>query len=312
MLLAAAITATALLGDVSFLASDHLAGRATPSPGLDIAAEYIASRFRAAGLTPVLQGDGSKNVIAVIEGSHPKLRDTYVLVTAHYDHVGLKKDCTKGDCIYNGANDNASGVASMIAMAREFAAAKPRPLRSIVVAAFYGEELGFHGAKYYVEHPHVPLAKTVAMINLEQTGRTDDERGPQIARAALTGMAFSSIGRTIKTAAAAHGVSIYDPPQSAEFFARSDNAPFSEAGVPAHTVAVALMYPDYHGLDDEWDRLNYPNMARVTRAIYSGVRAIANSPNPPRWTTRSGGPPKAAPPKPDSSPAIPSPSQSPQ
>ena len=309
-----AITAAALAGDVSFLSCDQLEGRLTPSRGLDIAAEFIASRFRASGLEVRFQGNGSRNVIGILRGSHPQLRDTYVIVSAHYDHVGVARNCSEEDCIRNGANDNASGVAAMIQIAAELAASRPVPLRSLVFIAFFGEEAGLHGSSYYVRNPAVPLASTIAAINFEQLGRTDDKRGPQLRRAALTGFGYSTVGSRMKASAALHGVEIYDPPDTLEYFARSDNMPLARAGVPAHTVAVTLDFADYHGPDDEWEKIDYANMTRVTRALATGVRGIANSRVAPKWLEkpfiRSEEPPEAAPPGHDSSPASPSPSQS--
>src|SRR5689334_7043757 len=139
-----AISAKSLEGHLSFLASDLLEGRDTPSRGLDIAAEYIAAQFRRIGLKPVgddgyfqtntLEG-GTKvrNVIGVLPGSDPKLKHTYVFVTAHYDHLGMRPE-GEGyiDRIYNGANDDGSGVVSAIEVAASLASMKTRPKRSIV------------------------------------------------------------------------------------------------------------------------------------------------------------------------------------
>jgi Zn-dependent M28 family amino/carboxypeptidase len=308
-----AITASALLGHVSFLSSDHLEGRKTPSRGLEIAAEYIAAQFRAAGLQPTFNGpesdpEAGRNVVAIVHGSDPKLRDTYVMVSAHYDHVGMKPDCT-GDCIFNGANDNASGVAAVLEIASEFAAMKPRPRRSVIFVAFYGEELGLNGSKFYVSNPTVPLESTIAMINLEQLGRTDDATGPQLRRAALTGLNFTEVGPALAKVAAKYGVEIYDPPRTADYFERSDNAPLAEAGVPAHTLVVAPEFPDYHAVTDEWKKIDYANMALITRVIAAGVTTLANSLTAPKWLTRPGESPEVSSRESDSSPAIRSPSQ---
>jgi Zn-dependent M28 family amino/carboxypeptidase len=293
---------------VSFLSSDLLEGRRTPSRGADLAAEYIAAQLRAAGLQPVFSApesepEAGRNVIAVLRGSDPKLRDTYVILSAHYDHVGVKSDCT-GDCIFNGANDNASGVAAVLEIAAELAAAKPAPKRSIVFALFYGEELGLNGSKFYVSRPAVPLESTIAMINLEQLGRTDDVTGPQLRRAALTGLERSEVGHTLRRVAARHGVEIYDPPRTAEYFERSDNAPLAEAGVPAHTLVVAPEFPDYHAVTDEWEKIDYANMALITRVVAAGVVTIANSLVAPKWLTRPGESPEVSSRESESSPAI--------
>src|SRR5262249_12525836 len=156
-----------LRGHLSFIASDALEGRGTPSRGLDIAAEYIAAQFRRAGLEPVgdegyfqttsLQPHGAespvkvRNVIAALRGSDPVLKDSYVLVTAHYDHLGIRAGAD--DTIYNGANDDGSGTVSVIELAAALTSLKTRPRRSIVFMTFYGEERGLLGSRYYGQHP---------------------------------------------------------------------------------------------------------------------------------------------------------------
>ena len=306
-----AISASALLGHVSFLSSDLLEGRKTPSRGLDTAAEYIAAHFRGAGLQPIFHAPDSdpaagRNVIAILRGSDPELRDTYVMLSAHYDHLGVKPECN-GDCIFNGANDNASGVAAVLEIASELAAMKPAPRRSVIFVLFYGEEIGLDGAKFYVSEPVAPLAETVAMLNLEQLGRTDDPRGSQLRRAALTGLNFSEVGGIVSRTAARVGVEIYDPPNTAEYFERSDNTPLAEAGVPAHTLVVALEFPDYHAVSDEWEKLDYANMAVVTRAVAASIVALANRPTSPKWLIRPGESPEVSGQESESSPAIQSP-----
>lgn len=138
------VSAKSMRANLRFLASDELKGRDTPSPELDIAANWIASEFEKAGLKPVGK-DGFfqvatfreklvKNVVGLIEGSDLKLSKTYLLVTGHYDHVGMRG--TEGDTIFNGANDNGSSIVSMVELARAFGAMKTKPKRSILMMAF--------------------------------------------------------------------------------------------------------------------------------------------------------------------------------
>ncbi|MBC8167607.1 MAG: M28 family peptidase, partial [Bryobacteraceae bacterium] len=160
-----------LRAHVDFLASDELEGRATPSKGLTSAAAYIAAQFRRVGLTTQFQqGDkpDHRNVVGILPGSGQQ----YLLISAHYDHIGLAKEGS--DLVYNGANDNASGVASLIEIARLLASRRKPLRRTLVFIAFYGEEKGLLGSRFYAAHPLYPLASTIALINLEQTGRTDD------------------------------------------------------------------------------------------------------------------------------------------
>src|SRR6202030_20223 len=117
--------------------------------------------------------------------------DTYVMLTAHYDHVGMR--ATGEDRIYNGANDDGSGTVSVVEIAGALAALDPRPKRSILFVTFFGEERGLLGSRYYGRHPIVPLEKTIADLNLEQVGRTDATDGPQIGTASITGFDFSEL-----------------------------------------------------------------------------------------------------------------------
>ncbi|MCA1856957.1 M28 family peptidase [Massilia oculi] len=242
----------------------------------------VTARVAAVALRPVKL----RNVVGVLRGSDPSLKNSYVLMTAHHDHVGIRN----GE-VYNGANDDASGVASVIGAAGALAARKERPRRSIVFMTLWGEELGMLGSKYYARHPVFPLKDTVAMINLEQTGRTDDSEGRQLDSVAMTGFDFSTVGEMLKKSAEQTGIRLWKHASfSDQFFGRADNQSLADAGVPAHTLSVAYGFSDYHGKDDTWDKLDYDNMARVTRMLAQGVYDIADNPVRPAWTDA----PKAA------------------
>jgi Zn-dependent M28 family amino/carboxypeptidase len=315
------ISAASMRGNLSFLASDALEGRGTPSRGLDIAAEFIASQFRGAGLEPLgddgyfqtadwnlidpkrnkedSKNEGNtaaqapvkvRNVVGILRGSDPVLKDTYILVTAHYDHVGLKPG--QGDGIFNGANDDGSGTVSVIELAKAFAAHKIRPKRSIVFMTVFGEEHGLVGSRYYGAHPLVPLEKTIAGINLEQVGRTDDNEGPQQRAFGVTGFDFSDVGAILKAAGDDTGIRVWKHPvNSDKYFAHSDNQALADQGIPSHTVSVAYAFPDYHGAGDHWDKIDYENMALVDRTVALAIWKIANSTDTPKWNVQN---PKAA------------------
>jgi hypothetical protein len=224
-----------------------------------------------------------RNVIGVLPGSDPALKDTYVMVTAHYDHLGTKGP-GPGDRIYNGANDDGSGVVSVIEIANAMAAMKKHPARSIVFMTFFGEEEGLIGSAYYVHHPVFPLAKTVADVNLEQVGRIDSSKGKQIARVGPTGYGYSSLIDDFRTAGEQTGVKVYDPESDSDrYFAQSDNLPFAEAGIPAHSFCVAFEFPDYHAVGDEWQKIDYANMAKVDRMFALGLEMVGDDPAPPHW-----------------------------
>jgi hypothetical protein len=224
-----------------------------------------------------------RNVAGVLPGSDPTLAATYVLITAHYDHLGKKPE-GEGDLIYNGANDDASGVATVIEIASALAAAKPAPRRSVLFMAYFGEEKGLLGSRYYGRHPLVPLKKTVADLNLEHLGRTDGDTGKQVGTATMTGFGYTDITTAFEMAGKATGVKIYDPQNNSEdYFARSDNQSLADQGVPATTILTVFEFPDYHKVGDEWDKLDYQNLARVDRTIALTVMMIADDPQPPHW-----------------------------
>src|SRR5262245_6874724 len=277
------ISEDSLRGHLSFIASDLLEGRNTPSRGLEIAAEYIAAQFRRAGLEPAgdaggesyfqtsewsvgpvrddivelavddgkqklrarrdqlaaigvnveqqtdgANGDSEKpvvklrNVVGLLRGSDPALKDSYVIVSAHYDHIGVRPT-GEGDRINNGANDDGSGTVSVIELATALASVKQRPKRSVVFIAWFGEEKGLQGSRYYGRHPTFPLEKTVAMVNLEHLGRTDDSEGPRLNSATLTGFDFTDLGPIFRAAGEKTGVDVYKHEKNSDaFFSRSD------------------------------------------------------------------------------------------
>lgn len=242
-----------------------------------------------------------KNVVGVLRGSDPALKQTCVLLTAHYDHIGTGETAGRAamseprgdDQIYNGANDDGSGTVSVIEIAKALGKLNPHPRRSLVFMTFFGEERGELGSKYYGKHPIFPISKTVADINLEQVGRTDSSKGKQVNTASLTGFDYSDVTSFLRQAGRELGVRIYkDEEGSDAYFTRSDNDALAQLGVPAHSLTVAFEFPDYHGVGDEWQKIDYDNMARVDRMIALGLLRIANSATVPQWNAAN---PKAAP-----------------
>ena len=233
-----------------------------------------------------------RNVIGLLRGSDPALKETYVVLSAHTTTSvsGLRTPRETG--FITSANDDGSGTVSVIEIASALATLKPRPRRSLVFVTFYGEEHGLVGSRYYVEHPVMPLEKTVVDINLEQVGRTDDSDGPRIAAATVTGFDYSDVASTMCHAGQAVGVAVVKhSTKSDSYFDASDNAAFARAGIPAHTISVAYMFPDYHGADDEWEKIDFVNMAKVDRMAALGVIMIADGPAP-AWNKDN---PRAAP-----------------
>jgi hypothetical protein len=237
-----------------------------------------------------------KNVIGILRGSDPVLKDTSVLLTAHYDHIGTGETAGRlavsgpkaDDRIYNGANDDGSGTVSVVEIARALARLNPHPSRSVVFMTFFGEELGERGAQFYAKHPVFPAAKTVADLNLEQLGRTDSTVGKQVENATLTGYQYSDVTKFLEQAGRETGIKVYEDKDASEpYFLRSDNEALARLGIPAHTVAVAYDFPDYHAVGDEWQKIDYENMAKVDRMIGLAVVNLANSATAPEWNAEN-------------------------
>ena len=227
-----------------------------------------------------------RNVAGILRGADPAVRDQFVIVSAHYDHLGVKPP-GPGNRIYHGANDNASGDASLIEIAKALTA-DPHPRRSVLFLAVFGEEEGLLGSAYYVRHPVIPLAHTIADINLEQLGRTDTSDGPEMARFALTGPSYSNLPAIMSAAAKTAGAVVYRKETADDYFDRSDNYSFALAGIVAHTVVVAFEFSDYHAVSDEAGKIDYGNLAKVDRGIAAGVAAVANAAQAPRWSDAKG------------------------
>lgn len=294
-----AISEQNLRANLSFLASDALGGRGTPSPELDIAAEFIASRFRNSGLIPGSKdsyfqigtwkaGDAtlqSKNVIGVLPGTDPKLKQTYILVTAHYDHLG-KREKMEGDNIFNGANDDGSGTVGVIELANAMRDLKLK--RSIVFMTFYGEERGMLGSRFYSNNPIFPLLDTIVNVNLEQIGRTDDDEGKRVSAVSVTGLDYSSLEQVLTSSGKRTGIKVEKHPQFSDpYFYASDNASLAQKGVPAHTICTAFSYPDYHKVGDHWDKIDYANMTKVLRMVALSLMDLANSDKPVTWNEKN-------------------------
>ena len=313
----AAITESDVRRLLTALADDSLEGRGTGTRGSAKAARLIANEMRAAGLEPAgdsgyfqrvpiavvmrTMRDGSTregldlfssfaaldtvpvaqrrmavNVVGVLRGTDPVLKDSVILIDAHYDHLGIGKP-VRGDSIFNGADDDASGTVAVMEIAKAMAAG-PRPKRTVIFAATTGEEAGLLGTSWYVLHPAAPLASMTANLEIEMIGRPDSLAGGE-GKAWLTGFDRSSMGRMFAVA----GLPIVrDARPEQGFFSRSDNIAFANAGIPAHTLSSFNLHSDYHQLTDDATRVDFPHMTSVIRAAASATRLLADGPAP-RW-----------------------------
>jgi len=238
----------------------------------------------------------SKNVLARLEGSDAQLRDEYVIYTAHWDHLG-EGEAVNGDKIYNGALDNASGVGTVLEIARGFTTVMPRPKRSILFLMVGAEEQGLLGSQHYAEQPVYPLTKTLANINFDginQWGRTKD--------ITVIGMGASDLDDYLRDAAADQGRTLRPDPESEKgFYYRSDHFNFAKQGVPALYTDTGIDFAgkppeysqqkrdeytnkDYHAPSDEikpdWDLTGAIDDAELLFLV--GYR-VANAEKFPEW-----------------------------
>ena len=214
----------------------------------------------------------SVNVIGVLKGSDPQLASEVVVVGAHFDHIGIRP-AVDGDSIANGADDDASGTVAVLEAARIIAAG-PRPKRTIVFAAFTGEESGTLGVRWYAQHPVFPLDKHVADIQVEMIGRPDTAAGGP-GKAWLTGYERSTMGQTLTAA----GLPVIaDPRPSQSFFTRSDNIVFARLGIVAHTLSSFGLHSEYHTVNDEVELVDFAHMTEMVNLVAKAIRVVADGP----------------------------------
>lgn len=296
--------------DLAILSADSMEGRRTGSAGSWKATRWLASQFAAAGLkpagdsgfvqrVPLAAGSGARprpqllanwaaydstpvarrlpgaNVVGIIEGSDPSLRNEYVLMTAHYDHLGIVA-AANGDSIANGADDDAAGTITVLQVARLIATGSVKPRRTIVFAAMTGEEVGLLGTRWFIDHPVRPLSELVANLEVEMVGRPDSLAGGA-GKAWLTGYERSTLGDQLR----AGGIPIVPDRRPGQFFfERSDNIAFARMGIPAHTLSSYNLHDDYHTVRDEARFADPAHMARVIEAAAQAMVILANGPKP--------------------------------
>ena len=289
-----AITAAQLSTFIGVLADDSMRGRGTPSPELELAARFVASVFRRAGLAPAGDGGGyeqrwpvrgggadatAPNVVGLLRGRDPKLREQVVVVVAHLDHLGVRRP-ERGDSIMNGADDNASGTAGVLALAEAFGALGSRPRRSVLFLVVSGEERGLLGSRWFVAHPTVPFDRIVGLVNLDMISRNRPDS------VYLNGWGKSSLSGLVRQLAAGHpelglsvGPDVEDAPVTPD---DSDHYPFQRRGVP-YIFFYTGEHADYHRLTDHTDRTDPDKASRVTRLAFYTLWEMAERSARPVW-----------------------------
>jgi hypothetical protein len=298
---AAALTRnlTLPLSAVRFLADDALRGRLAGSEGERCAAEYVAAEFRRLGLRPA-GSEGTyfqslslasainphappgigRNVLGMIPGTDPTLAREWVVIGAHYDHLGeggTPNSMAPGErAIHNGADDNASGVAAMLRAAEQMAAG-PRPARSVLFAAFTGEESGLLGSAHFVANPTLNGGTMVGMINLDMVGRLG--ASPIIVSGVETADEWRSL---VDVAAKRAGLEIA---LRGEGFGPSDHTSFYLKDVPVLHLFTNT-HGDYHKPSDDWEKIDGPGLDKVSVMVADLAAAIAS--RRPMLTLRRG------------------------
>lgn len=227
-----------------------------------------------------------RNVMAYVPGTDPELRDQFVLLSSHYDHLGVtptpEMEEGKLDSIYNGARDNATGTTAVIDAARYFAKYPAR--RSILFITYTAEEEGLIGSQYYADHPVLPLNKIVYNLNIDNASYDDTTL------ISLVGLNRTTEDSSIIRACRAYGLTVNGDPTGGSLFYASDNTPLAQKGVPAPTYSLGMRAMDstifnrYHRLSDETGNMNMNYIVKFIRAYILSAQSIADDARQPKWT----------------------------
>jgi hypothetical protein len=292
---------------VSFLASDQMLGRRNGSPEMKEAATWIAGKFMEMGLKPVnpsvdfihhytftsRQSEvNERNIIGLLEGSDPSLNNEYIILSAHFDHVGIRRG-SKPDSIYNGADDNAAGTAALIGIAKAIQNSGVKPGRSIIFAAFSGEESGMRGSRNFVANSPVPLNKIYADLNFEMIGHSE-LLGKN--KYYMTGCQISDLDNLISDYNRKTEFVLVDTIKLANLlFGSSDNIAFSRIttsegiskGIPSGTFATSTIAPHVHNVTDEVSLFDLENMAGLVNYFSKLVIWLSESKSEIKFTDPS-------------------------
>ena len=270
---------------VGFLAADNVEGRDTGSHGIEQAALYIEKKLLSYDVTPYFSTyrDSFKindleayNIVGYLEGIDSILKKEVVLIGAHYDHIGFRARPVTNDTIANGANDNASGTATVLAMAKYFGATKNNK-RSIIFALFTAEELGLRGSRHLAERLSAEKLNLYTMINFEMMGVPFLDRDYQVF---ATGHDLSNMAEVLNKYAGNKLVGKSEEAAKFNLFKRSDNYAFYEQfNIAAQTISSCDLtnFDFYHHVDDESDKLDYEHMASVVNKFLPTLERVINS-----------------------------------
>jgi len=298
------VTADELKTWCYYLAGDDMKGRKNGSPEMKLAADYIAASFKESNLRPfspetnyfqeyTIKGRNNveiseRNVIGILEGSDPVLKNEWIILSAHFDHIGIGK-AVNGDSIYNGADDNATGTITVMALARTLGSSPVKPKRSILFVAYSGEEMGLRGSRWFIEHPPVPVEQIKLNLNFEMEGECATLGKNKYI---LTGHQYTDFDDLLDQYNKNTDWEVAKQFKSPDWvFMGSDNAALAvkregdraELKIPAFTVVTTDDMNFIHKVDDEPQRMDYANMASLTAYLNGLVLFLSGDPLNIHW-----------------------------
>ena len=269
---------------LQYLSSDELEGRETGTEGIEKAAQYIERIFTQNGVEPFFDSYRHEfsvkevpgfNIVGLVEGTDPQLKDQFIIIGAHYDHVG-REEAVDEDDIANGANDNASGTTAVLELAKYFAARPPK--RSLIFALFSAEEMGLVGAKELAKNLKAEGIDLYTMFNIEMIGVPMEGKDYL---AYLTGYDASNMAEKFNGYTGEKVLGFLPQAKEYSLFQRSDNYPFFQKfNIPAQTISTFdfTNYPYYHHVDDEYELMDVAHMEELIEAIIPGLTEMATTP----------------------------------
>ncbi|WP_147678406.1 M28 family metallopeptidase [Algibacter pacificus] len=278
------IEETSIKISLEYLASDELEGRSTGSQGIEKAAVFIENVFRKNHIKPFFETyrDTFKikditgyNVVGYIEGNDPELKNEFVILGAHYDHIGTAKE-VNGDSIANGANDDASGTVAVLEWAKYFSESKNNK-RSILFTLYAAEEMGLKGSGHLAERLKTENLNVYAMINFEMIGVP---RAEHETMAYLTGYKESNMAEKLNEYAGFEMIGFLPKAKEFNLFKRSDNYPFYEAfKIPAQAISTFdfTNFDYYHHVDDEADKMDFKHMTTFINKMIPALEGMINA-----------------------------------
>jgi hypothetical protein len=299
----ALVTTDLLKKHAYFLADDALEGRCSGYPGCNKAADYLAEAMKKADLAPAgnggtyfqkfkVKGRDTQNVIGLIEGSDPDLKKEYVVIGAHYDHVGTADQDDFGrlggggdDKIWNGADDNASGTTAVLGAIKAFGEGALKPRRSVLFILFSGEEAGLIGSRFYCNHPIAPLAQHVYMLNLDMVGRNPQK--PIEIQGVGSGEG-GTLRKIVERAAEKNGLKSKITDQVTLLGGDRDHSSFRDRKVP-YTFFFSGFHRDYHRPSDSADKLSYDQLVKVSGTAIDILLEVAALDERPVWSGKQPG-----------------------